>query len=394
VGPRGDAVNLVGVAGEELLLGAARITGQVAGEYAHEVDRDARFPVEALEALREKGLLAALVPPELGGAGATLSNVAAMTSALGAQCSSAALVFAIHNMQVACVVRHGQTPLLRDFLAELAESQLLLGSAAAEPGTGGNLRTSVCAVQRSSGRFRLEKHATAISYGAYADALLTTGRRSPDSAPADQVLVLCRAPGLRLEQTSEWETLGLRGTCSAAFNLYASGDDQAILPSPFSEISATTLLPVAHVLCGAVRLGIATSVVERARHFMRAQTRKKPGVTPFGAERLAELLALHHQMAELITGSARRFDMLSDDPRQLETTAFAIAMNSVEVSSSTMLVNIVGRALTICGLAGYRLDTVHSLSRLLRDAHGAALLMDRNRILADSAQMLLTATEY
>jgi acyl-CoA dehydrogenase len=393
-GPRGETMSLVGIAREELVSRAERIAEEEAGVYAHEVDRDARFPVEAFDAMREEGLLSALVPQEFGGAGATLSEVAEMTRAFGAHCSSTALVFAIHNMQVACLVRHGHTPLLRDFLAELAESQLLLGCAAVEPGTGGNLRTSLSALQRSSGDFRLEKHASAISYGAYADAILTTVRRSPESALADQVLVLCRAPGLTLEQTSQWETLGLRGTCSAGFNLYATGNDEQILPNAFSEISATTLLPIAHVLCGSARLGIATAIVERARHFMRAQARKKPGVTPFGAESLAELLALHQQMTELVKAGARHFDTLSEDPRQLETMTFAVAMNNVEVSSSTVLVDIVGRALTICGLAGYRLDSVHSLSRLVRDAHGAALMINSNRVIADTAQMLLIAKEY
>ena len=313
-----DIVSLIGVAREELVSRATSIAEEVAGVHAHEVDRDARFPIEALEAMREAGLLSALVPQEFGGAGATMSQVAEMARALGAHCSSTGLVFAIHNMQVACLVRHGETPLLRDFLAELAESQLLLGSAMAEPGTSGNLRTSLCAIQRSSGRFRLEKQAPAISYGAYADAILTTARRSPKSALADQVLVVCRVPGLTLERTSEWETLGLRGMCSAGFTLYATGDVEQILPGAFSEISATTLLPVAHVLCSAVWLGIATAAVERARHFLRAQARKKPGVTPFGAERLAELLALTQQMTELVNGqrpTLRRGQRLSAGTR-------------------------------------------------------------------------------
>ena len=223
------------------------------------------------------------------------------------------------------------------------------GARRPSPAPAGTSRTSLCALQRSSGIFRLEKHASAISYGAYADAILTTARRSPESALADQVLVLCRAPGLTLEQTSQWETLGLRGTCSAGFNLYANGDDEQILASAFSEISATTLRPFARVLCGSVRLGIATALVARARHFMRAQARKKPGVTPFGAERLAELLALYQQMSELVTGGARSFDAACDDPRRLEAMTFATAMNNVELSSCAMLVDIVGRALTICG---------------------------------------------
>ncbi len=384
-------MSLVGVERDALVPRAERIAAAVAGVYADEVDRDARFPVEALDAMREEGLLSSLVPRELGGTGATIGEVAEMTRALAAHCSSTALIFAVHNAQVACLVRYAGTAQLREFLAELAESQLLLGSATAEYGTGGNLRASLCAVQRSGGRYVLEKNALAISYGAHADAILTTARRSPQSAAADQVLVLCRAPGLTLRQTSEWETLGLRGTCSGGFMLQATGDIDLILPGAFSEISASTLFPVTHVLSSAAWLGIATAAVERARHFMRAQARKKPGIAPFGAERLAELLALHQQMSDLVTGRARHFDSIGDDPQQLGAGALTITMNGLQVSSSTLLVEIIGRALAICGVAGYRLDSVHSLSRLLRDAYGAAFVMNNNRILADNAQLLMIA---
>ena len=46
-------------------------------------------------------------------------------------------------------------------------------------------------------------------------------------------------------------------------------------------------------------------------------------------------------------------------------------------------------ALVICGMAGYREDSEYSLGRLLRDAHGAALMINNDRINANSAQMLL-----
>ena len=48
---------------------ARRISAAIAGPAAAEVDRDARFPHEAINALREEGLLGVLVPQHLGGAG-------------------------------------------------------------------------------------------------------------------------------------------------------------------------------------------------------------------------------------------------------------------------------------------------------------------------------------
>ena len=68
---------------------------------------------------------------------------------------------------------------------------------------------------------------------------------------------------------------------------------------------------------------------------------------------------------------------------------FAIQMNALKISASTLVVEIVGRAMTICGMAGYREDSPFSLGRLLRDAHGAAVMVNNDRIIGNNAQMLL-----
>jgi acyl-CoA dehydrogenase len=290
-------------------------------------------------------------------------------------------------------VRHGQNDLLRDFLVELCDAQSLLGSATMEHGVGGDLRTSLCSVQRSSTRFSLVKRAPVISYGVHADAILVTARRSPESAPGDQVLVLCRPPDLTLEQVSEWDTLGFRGTCGPGFTLRAEGDIDQVLPAPLSQIAATTMIPVAHVLWSSAWLGIANAAVDRAQRSMRASARTQPGITPPGATRLAELSAAHQQMTELVAGLARRYEASRDKRDALTSMEFAVAMNNLKVSASRMVVDIVGRALDICGLDAYRLDTPNSMGRLVRDAYGAALLVGNDRLLGDNAQMLLLGKE-
>jgi len=61
---------------------------------------------------------------------------------------------------------------------------------------------------------RFEKQAPTVSYGAYADDLLTTLRRAPDAEPGDQVCVLTSKDQHTLEPTGSWDPLGMRGTCS------------------------------------------------------------------------------------------------------------------------------------------------------------------------------------
>ena len=81
----------------------------------------------------------------------------------------------------------------------------------------------------------------------------------------------------------------------------------------------------------------------------------------------------------------------SPDAEVAGGVGYSLAMNNLKVTASTLVVDLVGRALLICGIAGYREDTEYSLGRHLRDAHGAAVMVNNDRIMANSAQM---ATAY
>jgi acyl-CoA dehydrogenase len=375
----------------EMLEIVTHVADEFAAPNADDVDRRARFPVETIEGLKATGVLGALVPTELGGMGATMSEAGDAIAALSRRCSSSAMILAMHHLQVACLAAHGRNQILRAFLAEVADRQLLLASATTEVGVGGQLRTSKCALEVTGHRFALEKQAGVISYGAHANAILATCRRDPDAPPSDQVLVLCTPPGLALEQTTEWDTLGFRGTCSPGFVLRAEGDLDQVLTDPFGEIAAATMLPVSHVLWAFVWLGLASSALAKARQFVQAEARKNPGTTPAGATRLAELVVLHQQLEWMVRAAAERFDNRA--PGEDQSMGFALSFNSLKVAASTLVVDVVTRALGICGMAGYSQRSPFAMGRLLRDAHGAALMVNNDRILGDNAQLLLIYKE-
>jgi acyl-CoA dehydrogenase len=368
---------------------AARIGSSVAGPLAAEVDRDARFPREAITALRAERLLSVLIPRKLGGAGATISDVASAVEALGRSCASTAMVYAMHQIQVASIVRHGRSQWAQNYLREVADRELLLASATTETGIGGDVRSSACAIEREGGRFRLEKDAPVISYGAHADAVLATARRTPESPPNDQVLVVIPWAPSMLEVRSGWDTLGFRGTCSNGFLLRAEGDLDQILPDPYGEISSRTMLPISHIVWASVWLGIAGSAIDTSRAYVRAEARRKPGATPPAAVRLADLIGRHEEFRSVVRARVMEFERALGQLEDLDSMGFAIRMNALKTSASAAVVEIVSQAMTICGMASYRNDGEFSLTRQLRDAAGAALMVNNDRILAASAQMLL-----
>ena len=204
----------------------------VAAQHAEAVDAEGRFPVEAFAALKEARLMATFVPCELGGEGASVSEVASICHLLGRNCGATGLIYAMHSIQTACIVLHGRTSAWqREIMRQVAAEQLLLASATTEGATGGDLGRSECAVVADGSRFTLEKHGAVISYGDHSDMILATARRSADAAASDQVLAVIPRQQFSLTPTAKWDALGMRGTCSNTHSLRAEGHVDQILPA-------------------------------------------------------------------------------------------------------------------------------------------------------------------
>jgi acyl-CoA dehydrogenase len=377
---------------------AHRIGREVAAIHAADVDVQARFPKETIDAFRAEGLLGALVPTELGGLGHDLRSAAAVVRTVGRYCASSAMILAMHHIQVACLVRHGRSEALRDYARRVASEQLLLASATTEIGIGGNTRSSSCFVERTTGAvpgggFTLTKQAPVISYGQYADSIFTTARRDADSPASDQVLVVCESSAVTLEPLSGWDTMGFRGTCSLGFTMSATGDAALILDDPFGDISAQTMLPTAHLLWSSLWLGLAEEASWRAQRFVQKAARKDPGTVPPGAARLAALMVTRQEFAATVDSLMTRYLSIMDDPDATSAVDFMVAINTLKISASTEVVDVVNQALLICGIQGYREDTEYSLGRILRDAHGAAVMVNNDRIAGNTAQLALVQRE-
>jgi len=372
---------------------ARRIAQTAAADHADDVDAKARFPHETLAALREAGLMSAPVPRSLGGAGCGLRELGQICATLAHGCGSSAMVLAMHYIQVACVSRHAAAGgALADFQRGLVEHQWLLASITSEVGTYGDTRSSICAVQREGDRFVLDKDATTGSYCAHADAIAVTCRRDADAAASDQVLVLVRREDARLTQTTTWDTLGMRGTCSPGFRLESSGPAEYIVPVPYADISAQTMVPYAHVLWSSLWWGIASDAVRRAAQFVRGQARKTPGTVPPTAQRLAEVTVQLQTMRQHWLSLAEAFDAEPDTPagrQELTGIGWGLRLNNLKIACSEAAPQIVHRALQIVGILGYKNDSPFSLGRHYRDVLSASLMVSNERIAARSASMLL-----
>jgi alkylation response protein AidB-like acyl-CoA dehydrogenase len=148
---------------ERSVVERAAAAATVAADHAARHDHDGTFPVEGLAELARSGYLSVPVPPELGGEGARITEVALGNLALAKGDASLALVVAMHNALLGRVRDAGVWPashferVARSVAAARDGQGALINSLASEPELGSPSRGGLPATSavRSSAGFVL-----------------------------------------------------------------------------------------------------------------------------------------------------------------------------------------------------------------------------------------------
>ena len=378
---------------------ARKIAHDVARLHAEDVDANSRFPSETITALKAAGLLGAYVPKSIGGLGASLGELCGICEVLARQCTTSSMVFAMHQIQVITLVNHAMdSAWFRDYLSNLVKHQYLIASVTSEVGVGGEMRTSRCAVEADGSVFKLMKDATTISYGAQADDLLVSARKDPKASGNDQVLVLVRKNDYTLEKKGVWNSMGMRGTCSPPFMMNATGVVDQVMTVPFAEMAAQTVVPVSHLLWAHTWTGNVAAAANKAASFVRGQARANPGTVPPTAVRLAELSSKLQSLRTSVSDCLAEYESLREQgeagAETLASVVYAIKINNLKIDASQNLPEIVGMALRICGILGYKNDSPFAMSRHLRDSHSAIVMVGNDRMYATNANLLLVVKDF
>jgi acyl-CoA dehydrogenase len=383
---------------QELLEAVGTIAREVAAVNASAVDRDSRFPIETIDALRECGALSSAIPAELGGDGVSFETIAQCCLELGRHCGASAMVFAMHQIQLLSIVRHYERgSWFEQYLRDQASEQRLIASVTSEVGTGGDMGRSIAAViDVDADTVRFEKQAPTVSYGAYADDLLTTLRRSETAEPGDQVMALSSRGQTELEPTGTWDVLGMRGTCSPGCVVSATFPRRQVMATtPFSRVAAESMVPISHILWSHLWLGIAEDAFDRARSFVRASAKRRPGEPIPAAQRLSHVMSELSMLRAEVESARNGFVVASAQPgrEELSTMASALRFNNLKIAASEHAADICRGALDVCGIVGFKNDTPFSVGRHLRDTMSAALMIANDRIHNTNASLLLIAKE-
>ena len=316
------------------------------------------FVAENYADLKARGFLAAGVPAELGGGGATLPELCAMLGELARHCGSTALALSMHTHLVAVNAwrwRHEGAP-TDGLLRRVAAERLVLVSSGGSdwlPGSG--------TAERVEGGYRITARKVFSSGSPAGDLLVTSAVLADAAGPAVlHFAVPLSAQGVRIEET--WRTLGMRGTGSHDVVLQGVFVPDAAIgvrrPAGKWHPMFHTIASVAFPLIYSVYVGIA----EAARDLAVREAKKKkadPALLTLVGEMENELATARLALAGMIANAgAARFSA--------ETTNTGM---TGRILAARHAIRTVEKAMEVVGGASFFRHL--GLERMFRDVQGA-----------------------
>ncbi|MCC2333047.1 acyl-CoA dehydrogenase family protein [Cellulomonas wangsupingiae] len=371
---------------------AAHAVAEIAAEHAARADREARFPLEALAAARESGLLGLLVPADLGGLGGGLRDLVDVTTTLARTDLSVALVLAMHCQQVAVVDRAGTDELRRTLLPAVARGEVYLGSVTTEAGTGGHLMTSGSVTAAGAdGAILIDRDAPVVTGGPHADGYLVTVLAPGATSPTQVTLVYAPRDALEVEVRGGWDPLGMRATHSVPLRLRGTVEPSAVVGGHegFRTLVTTVFAPLAHVGWSAAWLGTASGALARVVAHLRtpAGRRELDVSSELVRARLADVRG-RLEVVDALLG--RVLDMLGSGA-DVSTPRRQMRLNTLKVRAADECFAAVDELIELVGLRhGYLVGSPLRLEQAFRDLRSASINYRSDRLrLANGSLALL-----
>lgn len=185
----------------------------VALPLAAEVDRDHRFPEEAVRAAAAAGLLGVLIPREYGGAGLDALAFTLCIDELAQACASTSVIVDVHtSVGSEPILLFGTPEQKRLWLPRLASGEVLGAFALTEPGSGSDAASLKTSARRNGDGYVLNGTKIFITNVGQAGLYIVFARTGPGerSAGVSAFLVPADTPGLRVGQV--FKKMGLNGS--------------------------------------------------------------------------------------------------------------------------------------------------------------------------------------
>jgi alkylation response protein AidB-like acyl-CoA dehydrogenase len=297
--------------------------GRVLADNAARHDREGSWIDDSFQHVRDAGLLTIAVPTELGGDGATISDLAMVQRELARHCGSTGLATSMHQHVAAFTAwryRRG-LPGAEGTLKKILDGAVLVSTGGGDFTRPRGTATKVEGGYRVSGRKQFASQSTAGN-------VISTMFVFDDPERGKRVLNMAVPFGEGVTVHDNWDTLGMRGTGSNDISIddVFVPDERVLADRPYDTMDPPlqVICAIAFPIISAAYLGVAESAYEHA--VTAAATRANDATT----QRQIGLMRNRLQVAGWALEGA--LDVVGDDPAPSMENVAAVMTAKREIS--------------------------------------------------------------
>jgi isovaleryl-CoA dehydrogenase len=353
-----------------------RVITDVVAPAATTTDEQGAFPLPAIRALGEAGVLGLTASPDVGGGGGGMREAAEVVERLAGVCGSTAMVVLMHYAAGAAIEAHGR----KDIRQAIGAGRHLTTLAFSEAGSRCQFWAPVGTATPAGDTVTLDATKSWVTSAAEADSYVWSSRPvDPGAGPMTLWLVPSDSAGLT-RNTAGFDGVGLRGNGSipvAAKGVTVPVDARLGGDGEGLNIGLATSLPWFLVLSSAFSLGVLEAVTARTGEHLAGARLEHLGETlvqqPIPRADYARL--------RLTTDRVRAF--LNDTISALETGRADAQLRVLEVKAVAAEEAAAGTdlAMKLCGGAAFRKET--GIERHFRDSLAARVMAPTTDALLD-----------
>ncbi len=376
---------------QELIGLARRLAVERFAPRAAKHDREASFPFDDYDDLREAGLIALCVPERYGGLGASYETYCLVAEQLAYGNASTALTFNMHcltmlmmgevadAMPLSAPARDRHEKLRAQKFREVVERGVFYGQPHSEPVEHGQTDTALTVggrrfgttARKVDGGYVVNGRKFFVSLAGAAPYFATPAIRLGDEPWLERTLYLQVAkdtPGVTFQ--GDWDPMGMRATVSRDMvleNVFLP-DDSEILPPGLFGAMYNSIPHLSPLTFSATFLGLTQAAYDYAIAYL---TGKVPGAPALQTEATAKGHALAEMLFAVETARALYYRAISEARVDAPLAAVQRA-RAAHVTVQRSVVTVTQEAIRICG--GRALLKRYPLERYARDARAGALM--------------------
>src|SRR6266700_931858 len=347
--------------------------------YAAEVDEQARFPQEALDALTRADLHAVHIPEAYGGAGADAIATAIVIEEVARACASSSLIPAVNKLGTVPLLLAGSPGLNQRYLAPVARGEAMFSYALSEPEAGSDAAAMRTRAVSDGDSFILNGTKRWITNAGISRFYTVMAVTEPEAGQrgVSAFVVERDDPGFSFGALEH--KLGIKGspTRELYFDNCVIPADRMIGEEGSGFRTALATLDHTRITIAAQALGIAQGALDYAAGYVRERKQFGQAIAEFqGIQFMLADMAMKVEAARQLTYAAAGLSERAMAGEKVPSLTFVSAAAKCLASDTAMAVTT--DAVQLLGGYGYTRD--FPVERMMRDAKITQIYEGTNQV--------------